>query len=97
MKKDEDPDIYLRKLAVLKNKYRHNSATFDNKEMIASILTKAPAMYSSVLASVLREKGKQLKLIDMQEAIKEHWRICHNLLNENDSDDESEDDLKKLH
>ena len=43
MKKSEDPDVYFRKLAVLKNKYRHNSATFDNEKMIAATLAKAPS------------------------------------------------------
>ena len=53
-------------------------------------------MYSSVLASVLREKGSNLKLVDMQEAVKEHWRIRNNLLNEGeDSEDEDSDDKIK--
>ena len=96
MKKDEDPDVYFRKLAVLKNKYRHNQATFDNEKMIAATLAKAPAMYSSVLASVLREQGSNLKLTDMQDAMKEHWRIRNNLLNNaEDTDDDSDEEIKE--
>ena len=77
---------------MLKNKYRNNTSTFDNEKMIAATLTKAPPMYSSILASVLREKGAQLRLSDMQDAVKDHWRIQNNLLNDAGNDDEESDD-----
>ena len=98
MNKNEDPDKYFRKLAVLKNKYRSNSSTFDNEKMIAATLSKAPSIYGSVLTSVLREKGSNLKISDLQEALKEHWRIRHNLVNDGEEvdDDDSEDEEKEM-
>ena len=75
MKKDDGPDKYFRKLAVLKNKYRNNKKTFDDEKMIAATLAKAPRKYGSVLTALLREKGTNLKIHDMQDALKEHWRI----------------------
>ena len=92
MVKDEDPDKYFRKLAVLKNRYRSNGNTSDEQKLIAATLAKAPATYGSVLTSVLREKGNALKIIDIQEAMKEHWRIRHNLLSEDVEEHESDDD-----
>lgn len=89
MKKDEDPDKYFRKHAVLKNKYRSNSSTLDEENMVAATLTKTPPTYGSILIAVLREKGKKLKINDLQEAMKQHWCIRHNLVN----GDEEVDDL----
>ena len=97
MNKNKDPDKYFRKLAVLKNKYCSNSSTFDNEKMIAATLSKAPSIYGSVLTSVLREKGSALKINDLQEALKEHWRIRHNLVSEGEEieDDDSKDEEKE--
>jgi hypothetical protein len=90
MKSKSDPDKYFNKLAVLKNKYRSNANTFNEEKMIAATLAKAPGHYSAVLTQVLREKGENLKLQDMQSALKEQWRIRNNLVNGTDSKDDSE-------
>ena len=45
----------------------------------------------SVITGVLRDKGDKLTLEDMQAALKEYWRIKHNLIarsnTRNDDDD----------
>ena len=88
--KKGDPDSYFNKLAMRKNKYHNNTATFDEEKMIAATLAKAPNKYSSVLTTLLREKGANLKLEDMQIALKEQWRICNNLINKMGDDEDSD-------
>ena len=61
MRKEDDPDEYFSKLAVLKNKYRKNKTTFDEEKMIAATLAKAPKKYSAVLTGLLQShKGGTL-------------------------------------
>ena len=50
--------------------------------MIATTLAKAPKKYSAVLTGLLQNHkgGNLLTLDDMQNAMKEHWRIRNNLM-----------------
>lgn len=72
MKKNKDPDKFFGKLAILKNKYRKNSKTFDDEKMIAATIARAPKKYSAVLTNAITNKGASLTLDDMQGALKEH-------------------------
>lgn len=91
MKKSEDPDKYFDKLAVLKNKYKHCPSTFDDKKMIAATIAKALSTYGSVITGVLCDKGDKLTLEDLQAALKEYWRIKHNLIARSNATNDDED------
>ena len=95
MKSSEDPDDYFDRLAVLKNRYKHCPATFDEDKMIAATIAKAPIAYGSTIGAEMRAKGEDLTLDDLQAAMKEYWRIKYNLVTGNNTrneDDDSGDD-----
>jgi len=86
MKKTEDPANLFEALSGIENKYNTAAYQIPQTELIATVLEKAPAEYSSVITSEQRHKGDSLQMSDLSDAMNQLWRTMYGK-----SDDSSKD------
>ena len=85
MGSNENPKLLFERIAGIQNKYNLGATKIDPEDLIAAVLTKAPAKYAGILTAEARSKGDQLTLLDLKTAMMQHWRI---LSGKEDEDEE---------
>jgi hypothetical protein len=78
MKKDDDPSSLFEQISGIDNRFQNAALTMLDEEKIATILMAAPKKYITLLTAEQRQKGVNLKLDDLQEAMLARWRQTHN-------------------
>jgi hypothetical protein len=74
MKKDDDPSSLFEQICGMDNRFQRSAIHMTDEEKIATIIMAAPKEYVTLLTSKQRQKGANLKLEDLQEAMLAQWR-----------------------
>jgi hypothetical protein len=88
LKKNARPSKMFEQISAAVNKYR--STKIDQEELIAVVLSTAPAEYKSLLTAEKRRLGNTLTLADLESAMNQHWRKMNPNAIENGDDDDDE-------
>jgi hypothetical protein len=75
MKKNEDPTDLFERISMIENKYNDPTVnrSIDSEDIIATVLSAAPAEYKSVLTCEQRLKGTNLTVSDLEEAMHQFY------------------------
>jgi hypothetical protein len=74
MRKGSDPALMFEQLSSIQEKYLPPGETIDERDLIAIVLAAAPMEYQSCLTDLQNRKGKELKLIDIEVLMNQHYR-----------------------
>ena len=93
MKKDADPSDLIEELHGIRNRYKTETYTVPESELVTTLIRVAPTEYASVITSVrkeAREKGIDVTLDELEEQMRDHWRLLYQKgkKSSDDSDDE---------
>eukprot|EP00957_Ditylum_brightwellii_P136931 10442806-Ditylum_brightwellii.AAC.1 len=76
MKKDEDPDHLSEKLSGLENRYSTALFQISTKDLIATVLKKAPMEYGTIFTCKQRAKGNMLTTVHLNQAMSQlYWTM----------------------
>jgi len=64
----------FKELSRIENVYNTATRKIEEDDLIAIVLDKAPKEYQAVLTSEQQIRGADLKLIDLNNAMNQHWR-----------------------
>ena len=74
MKDNENPDVLFQRISAVENWFNTSTQKVDESDLIAVVLSCAPHKYQTVLTVEKRVKGSNLKMKDLNDAMKDLWR-----------------------
>ena len=77
MKPNQDPKVLFDQLASIQNAYNDATRDIDPDDLIAVVLEKAPKEYKSILTTEQRNKGTNLTLENLEEAMHDLYRAMN--------------------
>jgi hypothetical protein len=87
MNDNEEPDDFFNKLSAVQQTYADSG--LQDEDLITEAMVKVPAQYKSIIAATIQNKGSELTLDDIQEAMNVQYRIEHNRIDDSDEDEEN--------
>jgi hypothetical protein len=87
MNEKEEPDDFFNKLSAVQQTYADSG--LQDEDLITEAMVKVPTQYKSIIAATIQNKGSELTLDDIQEAMNVQYRIEHNRIEDSDSDEEN--------
>ena len=74
MKKNEDPSVLFEKISEIQNRYNTARHKLDEEDLIATVISVAPAEYNGLLTGEQCRLGDDLTLKHLEEAMRRFYR-----------------------
>ena len=90
---EDDPGELFEELYRIKNVYETKSNVVEDDDLIPYVLSAAPAKYHAIITSEMRDKGSNLTLDDLEEAMNDQWRLTPEGKKNNEDEDDKEGEM----
>ena len=75
MKNDDDPKVIFEQISTIRNHYAGSGVVVEDKDLMVSVMEKAPERYASVIAVEEIVRGNALTLTGLEQAMRSQYRI----------------------
>ena len=91
-KKNEDPTVLFKKISEIQNRYNTARHKLDKEDLIAAVISAAPAEYNGVLTVEQCHMGDKLSLKNLEDAMRRYYRkMCAGSNNKSDGSSEGKE------